>query len=357
VAERKPSPLRLEPALRGGLYGLLAAALFGLSAPFAKRLLGELSPQLLAGLLYSGAGLGLSAWRAVRGAPREAALKRQDLPALAGVVIAGGVIGPLLLLMGLSRVSGIVGSLLLNLEGPFTMLLALLLFGEHLGRYGAAAATLIVAGAALLKLDPAPGSADVPGMLAIGLACLAWALDNNLTQRLSLRDPLAIVRIKTLAAGSFHLGLGLLLGGHLPGWRVCAAAMLLGLVSYGGSVVLDAHALRLVGAAREAAYFASAPFVGALFSTVLLGESLRWADVIAMLAMALGVAALLLERHSHWHEHEPLEHEHTHLHDEHHQHAHPPGVAPGEPHSHPHRHGALAHEHPHLPDAHHRHRH
>ena len=344
-------------SFRGGLYGLLAAALFGLSAPIAKRLLGEVSPQLLAGLLYFGAGLGLSLWHGVRGAPREAALQRRDLPALAGVVVAGGIAGPLLLLMGLSRVSGVVGSLLLNLEGPFTMLIALLLFGEHLGRYGAAAAALILAGAALLKLDPAPGSADVPGMLAVALACLAWALDNNLTQRLSLRDPFAIVRIKTLAAGSFNLGLGLLLGGRLPGWRVCAAAMLLGLVSYGGSVVLDAYALRLVGAAREAAYFATAPFVGALLSTLLLGESLRAVDFGAMFAMALGVVALLVERHSHWHEHEPLEHEHSHVHDEHHRHSHPAGIAPGEPHSHPHRHTALAHEHPHLSDAHHRHRH
>jgi drug/metabolite transporter (DMT)-like permease len=351
------TPASERASFRGGLYGLLAAALFGLSAPIAKRLLGEVSPQLLAGLLYFGAGLGLSLWQGVRRAPREAALQRRDLPALAGVVIAGGIAGPLLLLVGLSRVSGVVGSLLLNLEGPFTMLLALLLFGEHLGRYGAAAAALILAGAALLKLDPAPGRADVTGMLAIGLACLAWALDNNLTQRLSLRDPFAIVRIKTLAAGSFNLALGLLLGGHLPDWRVCVAAMLLGLVSYGGSVVLDAYALRLVGAAREAAYFATAPFVGALLSTRLLGESLGVADVSAVLAMALGVAALLFERHSHWHEHEPTDHEHTHVHDDHHQHLHPPGIDPGEPHSHPHRHGALAHEHPHLPDAHHRHRH
>jgi len=122
-------------------------------------------------------------------------------------------------------------------------------------------------------------------------------------------------------------------------------------------VVRDAYALRLVGAAREAAYFATAPFVGALLSTLLLGESLRAVDFAAMLAMALGVVALLVERHSHWHEHEPLAHEHTHVHDEHHQHSHPPGIAPGEPHSHPHRHTALAHEHPHLSDAHHRHRH
>ena len=342
---------------RGAAYGLLAAALFGLSAPFAKRLLGEVGPQLLAGLLYLGAGLGLALWRGLRRAAREAALQRQDLPALAGVVLAGGVLGPLLLLVGLERVSGVVGSLLLNLEGPLTVLLAVLLFGEHLGRYGAAAAALILAGGALLKLSLGTVAVDAWGMVAVALACLCWALDNNLTQRLSLRDPFAIVRIKTLAAGSFNLALGLALGGRLPGPFVCAAAMMLGLVSYGGSVVLDAYALRLVGAAREAAYFATAPFVGALLSTLLLGERLRAIDGVAMLAMALGVVLLLVERHSHWHEHEPLEHEHAHEHDEHHQHAHAPEVPLGQPHSHPHRHPALAHDHPHLPDAHHRHRH
>jgi drug/metabolite transporter (DMT)-like permease len=345
------------PRWRGAAYGLLAAALFGLSAPLAKRLLGVVGPQVLAGLLYLGAGLGLSLWRALRPAPSEAPLKRQDLPALAGVVLAGGVLGPLLLLVGLERVSGVVGSLLLNLEGPLTVLLAVCLFGEHLGRYGAAAAALILAGAALLKLSFGAAVVDARGMLAVGLACLCWAIDNNLTQRLSLRDPFAIVRIKTLAAGSFNLALGLALGGRLPGPAACAAALVLGLVSYGGSVVLDAYALRLVGAAREAAYFATAPFVGALSSVLLLGERLRASDGWAMLAMGLGVVLLVLERHSHWHEHQPLEHEHAHEHDEHHQHAHAPGTPLGHTHSHPHRHATLAHDHPHVPDAHHRHRH
>lgn len=342
---------------RGAFYGLLAAALFGLSAPVAKRLLGEMSPQVLAGLLYLGAGVGLSAWRVVRPATEEAPLQRKDIPALAGVVLAGGVLGPLLMLVGLDRVSAVAASLLLNLEGPFTMGLAVLFFREHLGRYGIAAAALILAGAGLLKFQAGDGAADGWGIVAVALACLAWAIDNNLTQRLSVRDPFAIVRIKALAAGSFNLALGLILGGRLPSYRVIAAALLLGLLSYGASVVLDAYALRLVGAAREAAYFATAPFVGALAATWIVGERLRAIDVAAMVSMAAGVVALLLERHSHWHEHAPLEHEHVHVHDEHHQHGHGPGDPPGEPHSHRHEHTRLVHDHPHLPDVHHRHRH
>jgi drug/metabolite transporter (DMT)-like permease len=344
-------------ARRGAIYGLLAAALFGLSAPIAKHLLGEVSPQILAGLLYLGAGVGLSAWRAARPSAQEAPLNRRDLPALLGVIVAGGVLGPLLMLVGLARVSAVVGSLLLNLEGPLTMLLAVVLFREHLGRHGVAAATFILGGAALLKAQTSGGSVDGRGMLAVALACLAWAIDNNLTQRLSLRDPFAIVRIKALAAGSFNLALGILLGGQLPGWRIIAGALLLGLLSYGASVVLDAYALRLVGAAREAAYFATAPFVGALAATFIVGEKLRVIDIAAMFSMAAGVVALLLERHSHRHEHDVIDHEHAHVHDEHHQHHHLPENPLGEPHTHSHRHAPLVHDHPHLPDVHHRHRH
>jgi drug/metabolite transporter (DMT)-like permease len=344
-------------ARRGAAFGLLAAALFGLSAPLAKLLLGEMTPQVLAGLLYLGSGVGLSLWRFVRPATAEAPVSRSDVPLLAVVALCGGVIGPLLMLIGLNRVSAVAGSLLLNLEGPFTMAIAVLVFREHLGRYGIVAGACILLGAATLRFQPGTFSADAIGVLCIAGACLAWGVDNNVTQRLSLKDPFAIVRIKSLSAGLFNLTLGLVLGGKLPELRIVALALLLGLFSYGASVVLDAYALRLVGAAREAAYFATAPFVGAIAAIVMLGEPLRPFELVAMLLMTFGVAALLRERHSHLHEHDETTHEHVHLHDEHHQHAHAPADAAGEPHSHEHRHAPLVHDHPHVSDAHHRHRH
>jgi drug/metabolite transporter (DMT)-like permease len=344
-------------ARRGAAFGLLAAALFGLSAPLAKLLLGEMTPQVLAGLLYLGSGVGLSLWRFVRPATAEAPVTRSDLSLLAVVALCGGVIGPLLMLIGLNRVSAVAGSLLLNLEGPFTMAIAVVAFREHRGRYGIVAAACILLGAGTLRFQPGAFSADAIGILCIAGACLAWGLDNNVTQRLSLKDPFSIVRIKSLSAGVFNLTLGLVLGGKLPELRMVALALLLGLFSYGASVVLDAYALRLVGAAREAAYFATAPFVGAIAAIVMLGEPLRSFDLVAMLLMALGVAALLRERHSHLHEHDETTHAHVHRHDEHHQHAHGPADPPGEPHSHEHRHAPLVHDHPHVPDAHHRHRH
>jgi drug/metabolite transporter (DMT)-like permease len=348
----------LAAQVRGAVLGLTAAALFGLSAPIAKVLVGEIAPVLLAGLLYLGAATGLWLHRAFSSATKEASLGLKDAPKLAAVVLSGGILGPVLMLFGLGRVTALTGSLLLNLEAPFTVLLAVLLFGEHLGRYAATAVVLILGGAVVLKLEPGSLGADSVGVFLLAAACACWAIDNNLTQRLSLKDPFAIVRVKTLVAGLVNTALGLVMtAGALPSWRLVLGALAVGSLSYGLSVVLDTFALRLIGAAREAAYFATAPFIGALASMVLLQDPLRWHDGFAMLVMALGVTFLLRERHGHEHVHEDLVHEHLHDHDEHHRHEHQPGDPVGEPHSHRHRHAPLVHDHPHVPDAHHRHRH
>jgi drug/metabolite transporter (DMT)-like permease len=346
---------------RGALLGLGAAALFGLSAPLAKLLLGAIAPVRLAGLLYLGAAAGLWLHRAWGAASREAKLAREDLVPLGLVVVLGGILGPVLMLLGLRRVSALTGSLLLNLEAPLTVLFAVALFGEHLGRSALLAVVFILSGASLLDLESGTGpgfAADWLGGALLAAACACWALDNNLTQRLSLRDPFAIVRIKTLVAGVVNTLLGFAFAGSsAPPLAAVAGALVLGSASYGLSVVADAYALRLVGAAREAAYFATAPFVGACVSVAVLGDPLRARDLAALGCMVAGVIFLARERHSHEHEHEALEHAHLHRHDAHHQHIHAAGDPGGDPHSHVHRHQPVVHEHPHVPDAHHRHKH
>lgn len=342
----------------GPLCGLGAAVSFGLAAPLSKLLLRDMPALLLAGVLYLGAGLGLSLYQLCRRSRREATLGRGDLWKLGLVTLSGGMLGPVLMLVGLTRLPALAASLLLNLEAPFTIGLSLLLFAEHLSRRAAAGSGLIFLGSALLQWRGLGTSDDIIGVLCVVGACGCWALDNNLTQRLSLKDPFAIVRAKALTAGLVNTALSWLIGQARPvELDQLGAALLLGGISYGVSVVLDAYALRFVGAAREAAYFATAPFVGALLSVVLLHETLRLRDGLAGLLMAGGVLCLLYERHSHRHEHDTLYHDHAHVHDSHHQHEHPPGLAPDEPHAHPHRHERLVHDHPHVSDEHHRHKH
>jgi drug/metabolite transporter (DMT)-like permease len=339
---------------RATAAGLAAALLFGASTPTAKLLIPNAGALMLAGLLYLGAGLGLTIFAPLWGAD-EAPLRRTDLRALAPLIAAGGIAGPFLLMVGLARVSGVAASLLTNLEAPFTMALAVLAFGDHLSRREAIGATAVVIGAAILGFAPGPIRAEPLGIAAIAAACAAWALDNNLAQRLALRDPVAVARAKTLAAGAVSVSIALAAGDHLPRISVVLAAFVVGAVGYGASIVLHLLATRAIGAARQAALFATAPFIGGIASIPLLGDRLGVRDVAAGALMVSGLALILRARHAHEHVHDALEHEHAHVHDQHHQHEH--GTPVRGPHSHPHRHAVLVHDHPHLPDAHHRHGH
>ena len=340
---------------------LLSAALFGASTPAAKLLLGEISPWLLAGLLYLGSGVGLSAVlavRAMRGRARtEAPLVRADLPWLAGAVFAGGVIGPVLLMLGLSHTPASSAALLLNLEGLATMGIAWVVFRENVDRRLLLGAFAILAGAVVLSWNGGGWAGAGAGSLLIAGACLAWGVDNNLTRKISGADPLQITAIKGVVAGLINVGIGAAQGAALPALPAIAGAAVVGLLGYGVSLMCFVLALRHLGTARTGAYFSTAPFVGAVLGVAMFHDPVTLWLALAAGLMALGVWLHLTEVHAHEHVHEALEHSHAHRHDDHHQHDHAADDPPGEPHVHRHRHRPLVHSHPHVPDLHHRHDH
>lgn len=348
-----------QQRVSGPMFALAAAALFGISTPFAKLISEDVNAFLLAGLLYLGSGVGLAVWRygwrsgEVRA---EAALQRPDVPWMTAVVFFGGIAGPSLLMLGLQSTSGSAASLLLNLESLATMLIAWLVYRESVDLRLLLGAMAILAGAVLLSWDFAAISVS-NGALLIAAACACWGIDNNLTRKLSGSDPMQIAMIKGLAAGGTNVALGLIVGAAWPTIPQVAAAGALGFVGYGISLVFFIRALRDLGAARTGAYFSTAPFVGALIAIPLLDESIGIALALAGALMGLGVWQHLSEKHEHLHEHEELTHEHAHVHDAHHQHVHAVGDPIGEPHTHWHTHLFLRHKHPHFPDLHHRHHH
>jgi drug/metabolite transporter (DMT)-like permease len=341
------------------LAALAAALLFGAAAPVAKLLLDRVDAWLLAALLYLGSGTGLFLVRCVRRSPRVR-LAPGEGRWLAGAVAFGGVAGPVLLMAGLARLPASEASLLLNGEGVFTALIAWIVFRENVDRRIALGMLAIVAGGALLAWPGAVGGVRWQGALLVLGACLAWAVDNNLTRKVSLGDASWIAMVKGLAAGATNGAIALALGAAWPPMGAAGAAALLGFVSYGASLVLFVVALRGLGTARTGAYFCVAPFFGAVLSVALLREPLSWQLGAAGALMALGVWLHLTERHAHRHRHEAMDHVHAHVHgagDEHHDHAHVPPVAPGTRHTHPHHHDPIEHSHAHYPDAHHRHPH
>jgi drug/metabolite transporter (DMT)-like permease len=338
---------------------LMAALLFGASTPLAKLLAADVPPVLLAALLYLGSGVGLWTIRLLRlgglDAPHWAA---RDWLWFAGAIASGGVIAPILLMYGLQRTPASNAALLLNLEAVLTALVAWIVFRENAGWRPVAGMMLIVAGGAVLaRPQDAAGGTGFSGAVLIAAACLGWAIDNNLTRKISAADADFIAGTKGLAAGSTSMTLALALGATVPRAALVASAMTVGLFGYGLSLVLFVQGLRGLGSARAGAYFATAPFLGAAIAVIALHESAPGGFWLSASLMAVGVALHLTEHHGHRHTHEVLEHAHPHSHDDHHRHAHDSPWDGVEPHTHVHRHEVLVHDHPHYPDLHHRHDH
>jgi len=346
----------------GAGLALLSALLFGASTPLAKVLLRDIDPWMLAGLLYLGSGLGLIAVRSLvrvlgSGARSEAAIRGGGWMWLALAILSGGIIAPVLLMVGLAHTAASSAALLLNLEGVLTALLAWFVFRENVDRRIALGMAAIVAGGLVLTWGGHLILSAVLGPVMIAGACLAWAVDNNLTRRVSQADPVQIALLKGCVAGVVNVAIAFGLGSALPPLGVLGAAFVVGFAGYGVSLVLFVVALRHIGTARTGAYFSLAPFFGGLVAVLLLREAVTVQIVAAGSLMALGVWLHLTERHEHEHGHEETAHEHRHVHDEHHQHSHDGSEPPGEPHSHWHVHARVTHSHGHFPDIHHRHEH
>lgn len=346
----------------GIVFALSAAILFGASTPFSKVLLGSIEPVGLAGLLYLGSGVGLTVlwWlrlRFKRGNTRDPNIRQADIPWLAGAIVSGGIVGPVLLMIGLVITPASSASLLLNLEGVFTALIAWFVFKENVDRRIAFGMAVIAIGGLFLSWSGRPEMGEIWGTTAVAGACLAWAIDNNLTRKVSAGDPVQVAATKGLVAGLVNLTIAVATGTRLPGWPTILMVALIGLVSYGISLALFVLALRHIGTARTGAYFSTAPFVGAAISIVFFGDGFTVPFAVAAILMGVGVWLHLTERHLHEHSHYALEHEHMHIHDEHHQHAHSEAALSVEPHNHAHRHDEVLHSHSHYPDLHHRHEH
>ena len=336
------------------VQALLAALFFGASAPLSKLLLIDVPPVLMAALLYLGSGTGISLvklYQRLTRIQREAGIRAPDVKWLAGAILTGGILAPIILMISLQNTRASTASLLLNFEGVGTTLIALFFFRESISRRALAAIFVITLASIFLSTNFTGGFGFSPGALGVILACLLWGLDNNFTRNISAKDPLTIVAWKGLVAGTFSLLLGLFLGERLPAPASILSILLLGFVSYGLSTMLFIYAMRGLGAARTSALYGTAPLAGVLLSFIIFRDPITLLFVLAAALMAAGALLLANEEHAHFHIHMPVLHEHRHRHDEFHEHD-TTNIA----HSHEHAHPHTEHEHGHMPDIHHRHK-
>ncbi len=344
------------------VQAIAAAVLFGASAPLTKLLLGQIQPVFLAGLLYLGSGIGLLPTRYVlhlrsENSHTEARLGKSDVLRVIGAMVTGGVAAPIVLMLGLKHTPAATASLLLNFEAVSTAFIAGVVFKEAIGRQVWIAIICITVAGAILSVDPNAAWGISIGALGILAACVLWGVDNNITSTISAKDPLTIVTIKSLGAGTFSVILALVLRNDIPSPGIIITTMVVGYFTYGLSIVLFILAMRGLGAARASTLFGTGPFVGAILSFFVFKSIPDLRFILALPLMIAGAAILLGEKHSHKHVHSAITHEHRHTHDDaHHQHLHSESD-PEQPHSHMHLHDDVLHDHRHSPDMHHRHDH
>jgi drug/metabolite transporter (DMT)-like permease len=343
------------PAMLYVLLALLSAALFGAASPLSKPLLSSFGTFQLAGLLYLGAALGASViafrrryftlpWR----------MDHRNQIRLGGAILFGGVLAPLLLLLGLRAASAASVSLWLPLELVTTAVLGRLFFREHLGSLGMAGMAGVLAAGILLSLGE--GMAGLAAGLLVMGACVCWGFDNNFTALIDGITPAQSTFWKGLVAGLANLTIGLLTQGYSGTAEATFAALGVGVFSYGASIVLYITAAQNIGATRGQMFFASSPFFGVVISALFLGESISVIQIAAGAILAVSLVLVFRDRHEHEHHHDELEHDHSHRHDDaYHGHEHRDGLSGR--HTHRHRHEETRHQHPHLPDLHHRHDH
>ena len=226
---------------------LAAAALFGASPPLAKALLARVHPIQMAGLLYLGAAAAVLPF-SLRGGSVARLRQPRHLAYLAGAVVAGGVVGPLLFVAALSASRSASVSLWLNLEAALTAVFGWLFFREHLGRRTILAVLLVVAAGAILAAPD--GMAGARAAALVLLACAAWGLDNNLTALIDGLTPAQSTLVKGAVAGAINLAVGLAAAGEPPPLDAALGALAVGALGYGLSIALYIRGAQELGATR-----------------------------------------------------------------------------------------------------------
>lgn len=283
------------------VYAILAALFYGFSVPISKILLTYVSPYLMSSLLYFGAGLGMLIVVIIgnkrRKTPFVLEFTKNDLKYIIMMIILD-IIAPILLMIGLTKTMASTTSLLNNFEIVFTGIIAMIFFKEVVGKKMWISIFFIVLAGILLTFKDFTGFQISVGSLFVIGASLSWGLENNCTRMLSKRNPLHIVVIKGLGSGLGAFIIALSLNQFTTIWYYAVMVLVLGFFSYGMSLYYYIHAQRHLGAARTSAYYSIAPFAGAVFSFLVLGETLSLIFGVAFTVMVIGTYLAIKENNS-----------------------------------------------------------
>ncbi len=273
-------------------FAILAAALYAINVPLSKLLLASVSPSMLAGFLYLGAGVGIGIWMGLdkllgKANPDALWLDRRDLPYTVAMVVLD-IAAPILLMLGIARTDSANVSLLNNFEIVATSVIALVIFKEKISGRLWTAILLVAAAGVILGFEGSQSFAFNKGSLFVLAACLCWGIENNCTRSISHKSSKEIVLIKGVFSGLGSIAVALTVGESLPALLPMAAVMLLGFVAYGLSIHFYIRAQEHLGAAKTSAFYSVSPFLGVGFSFIILGELPALQFYLALAIMIAG---------------------------------------------------------------------
>lgn len=280
-----------EKNKKGIILSIIAAALYAINSPFSKLLLEYIPSTLMAGLLYLGAGIGMTIiafLQKISGHSRkEEKLAKAELPYTIAMIVLD-IAAPVCLLLGLSLTTAANASLLNNFEIVTTSLIALLFFKERISPrlwFGIIAITI---SCMILSFENVSSLSFSKGSFFVLLAACCWGLENNCTRKISSKDPLQIVVMKGIFSGSGSLLIALVTGEKIRTLWSIPCVLILGFISYGLSIYAYVYAQRFLGASRTSVYYAVAPFIGVFLSLIMFHEVPGFSFFIAFLFMILG---------------------------------------------------------------------
>ncbi len=339
------------------ITGILSGLIFGVATPFSKLLLDGLNSFQLAGLLYLGAALAMFPYILRKGSNLKLLFQSGCRTKTIGIIFFGGFMAPLLLLAGLKSANAASVSIWLNMELVATAILGILIFKDALDKNTWIGVFLTILAGVITSFGE--GLSSITSALLITAACICWAVDNHLTALTDGASPQSVTFIKGIVAGSVNLFIGCLIASKPMLLGNIVPAIIVGIFSYGFSIVLYVTSAQNIGATRGQILFSTAPLWGVILSYFIYHESFLWVHVISIILLALAVIVTNLLTHNHTHSHIAMEHIHYHQHtDGHHIHLHDnEKMSQHKWHLHKHSHTPLTHEHPHDPDLHHRHEH
>lgn len=280
---------------KGLLFAFLSSFLYDLNVPVSKYSLKTLSTNEILFLLYFGSAVGLVLLMLFN-KKQKFSLKPQKGESIfiIGVIIFD-ILAALFIVESLKYIDASTVSLISILEISFTIVISHFIFKTQISKNLIIAVILVSIGGILLSFDSSTEfKLSIASMLTV-FATACWGLENNLTAKVSDKNPLLLVFYKCFAVAIFNLLFILninIFELFINNWYL----LVIGFFTYGISILYYVYAINYIGISKTSIVFSFSPVFGALISLILFKEKITIYFVISLILMLMGIYFTIIDK-------------------------------------------------------------